>query len=312
MEILPRSKKSAILGLILVNFIWAIAVPITKQSLGQFPPFTLLFLRFSLSAFVLTPVFLIDDLPHPIKLRHTPIIILLAFLGPFLSNALFYIGIKETTASDASIIGAVFPVLNMIAAGIFLRERSAVTAWIGALIAFSGTLAIIGEPMLRGQGLVFADGLKGNIIIAASVVTWTAFVILSKKIANEFSSLTLTALYMVFSALLSVPFLILEAQNTHLDFVQKLTGADLASLAFLVIGASVTAYLVMEWSFEKVSAQLAGYLSFIQPSVAVLASFLILKEIPSNFFYLGSAMVVLGVFLIFRKSSPIPKRHHRL
>lgn len=310
MEILPRSKKSAILGLIFVYVIWALAIPITKTILEDIPPFTLLFLRFSLSAFILTPVFLIDDLAHPIKFRHTPKIILLAFIGPFISNALFYIGIKQATASDASIIGAFYPVVIMIAAGIFLKEKSSFSAWLGALIASLGTIIIIGEPLISGGK--FGQSLTGNLIIALSVVTWTAFVIASKKIAKEFSSLTLTALYMVFSALLSTPFVIKEAMSTHFDFIQNLTGTDLLNLIFLVLGASVAAYLIMEWSFERVRAQLEGYLSYIQPSVAVLASFLILKEIPSNFFYLGSSLVAIGVFLIFRKSSAILKRDHRI
>ena len=75
-----------------------------------------------------------------------------------------------------------------------------------------------------------------------------------------------------------------------------------ADLSVIQIGLA-SPEKILAWSFGKVSAQLAGYLSFIQPSVAIFASFLILGEIPSHYFYLGSALVGFGVFLIFRKSS---------
>src|SRR5258705_13218741 len=140
------NRYIAIIALIIANVVWGAANPIFKWSLQDVPPFTLAFFRFFIASLLLWPFVI----PHiALKLSDIPKIILLSFIGIVVNISLFFLGLNLTTSIDAPIIGSSAPILLILFAIFYLKEKPKKRVLWGTFISFVGILFIIFRPLLE-------------------------------------------------------------------------------------------------------------------------------------------------------------------
>ncbi|MGE8063225.1 DMT family transporter [Pseudomonas sp. NPDC089547] len=189
--------------------------------------------------------------------------------------ALRYLGLAETHA-----LYAVFPLITLALAGLFLRERVAPWQWLAALIGFTGTLIIL-KP---GLG-VFSFA---SLIPLLAALMFASFNILSRKISTADSFAT-NMLYMglwgaVISTLIGLPQWVWPSpSNLLLMIVLSFTGvaAQLLLIQALKFASAVT---LQPFNYSLlVFASLLGVIWF--------------GEILDSYLVIGALLVVIGGML---------------
>jgi drug/metabolite transporter (DMT)-like permease len=82
------------------------------------------------------------------------------------------------------------------------------------------------------------------------------------------------------------------------------TGRAIACLLYLAIPGSALAFLLLYWLMPRMSVTNLQTISFITPPGAVLFGWLLGGESFSLWSLMGGALILIGVWLIFREAKP--------
>jgi drug/metabolite transporter (DMT)-like permease len=291
------SKRSrAYLTLTLVSLIWGVASPVIKYTLDYLPPFTFLFWRFLVTSLVFLPIFLIYIKKHPIKLADLPRLSFLGFLGTPLTLALIFVGYQRTTAMDGVLISATAPIFIALGGAIFLKEKITKMEKVGLGLAIFGSLVTIAQPLFEGGFLKGA--ITGNILVFGSVLSWTAFTLLSKEDFHRHHPFVITAFCFFIGLLVITPFAYLEKGQQVFNFSFLIFNFNaLLGVAYMSLFSSVIAYTLYEYGLSLIEASETTVFAYLQPIFAAPVSLIWLKEPITPLFILGAAIIAAGVLL---------------
>ena len=168
------------LRLVIVALMWGGAFVAARFAVAEVPPLTAAFLRFALAAVLLFILLVIKEKPSVRFRNHDwPLLFLLGLTGIFACNALFFTGLKYTTAINGSLIVAINPVAIAIVAAIILREAVTVRQAAGIIISFSGvTLVITGGTLDTLHNLRFNNG---DVIMLGVPLAWDCTRFMAKR-----------------------------------------------------------------------------------------------------------------------------------
>lgn len=287
-------NSKAILSVLGAQIIWGVAGPLVKVALGDIPPFGLMFLRFLLATLVLFAIYEIKfEKTSPKMTRQDKKNIFLAsFFGVFVNISLYFLGQRLTSVIDAWVITSTATLFVIAYEFLFCHERLAKKVYLGMLIAFVGSVVIIGTPIFNiGSGSVW-----GNILMLGSTISGTISFIISKKLLAKFHPLVLTYYFFLISLFFALPLFLWEyAQNP--GWIASLTPNGILILIYLVLGSSVGAYTLQHLGLKYLSPSLAATLGYSSAVISVGLSIIFLHERPTEFFIIGTSLVVIGLIL---------------
>jgi O-acetylserine/cysteine efflux transporter len=106
-----RSSRCPIIALIGLVIVWGLSTPVIKLGLRDFPPPTLVALRYLAAAPCFLAVLIRRALPAP---RDLMVMAVLGALGVGLGRVSQAFGVRLTSASVATVISATIPIFTMI------------------------------------------------------------------------------------------------------------------------------------------------------------------------------------------------------
>ena len=219
---------------------------------------------------------------------------LLSLFGTGLHYSVQTIGLKYTTASNASIYAVTGPVTILIIAVLFLGERLTVKKAGGLILAMTGVITVMGIKTLASFEV--KDHMLGDLLVFASIFMWGVFTVLGKSMTKRMNALELTAIVTFIGSLSMIPFGWFEMRTSAFSILSIGREAWLA-IAFLGITCSFLATLLYFKALEKTESQKVGvYLYTIPPMTYIIASFYLGEKIGANLI-IGSLFVLAGVYI---------------
>ena len=102
----------------------------------------------------------------------------------------FFSSLRYTDVANTGIINALSPAVTGIAAAILIGERLSARSYAGVVLACIGVLVLLsnGDP----EVLLRTDFNRGDVLMLIAVLCWTAYALLVKTLATQYSSYTLT------------------------------------------------------------------------------------------------------------------------
>lgn len=195
---------------------------------------------------------------------------------------------KYTTIAIATLCYYTAPVFVIILSPFVLKENFTFKKLLSVLISLSG-LALIISQNTSAEISSYSHPL-GILYGASAAVLYASVVLLNKKIKN-FSGIDRTVIQMLVSGIFLLPF-ILYRNDIHISGFNML-------LTIIILGVVHTgiAYLLYFSAIEKVSAQKASLLSYIDPISAVLFGTLFLGEPLSLSQALGGCLIIFSTLI---------------
>jgi drug/metabolite transporter (DMT)-like permease len=296
---MPRQQKLAIVAAyVTLCVVWSSTWIAIKIGLEDLPPISFAALRF-LIAFVLLVAVSAGRVPLLPTTRDDWK--LLAFTGVLMfavNYGLLFWGELHVSSGLAAVLQAMIVVFGLVFAHWMIPAEP--LRWqrvAGAVLAGGGIMLICGRLLDHGGWLAFFGGL--GIVLGGAGAAFSN--VLLKRRALQIAPAMLAAWQMFFGTvpLLSLG-LILEGNPLRFHWTPM---AWFCLLYLAVIGSALT-FLLLYWLLPRMQVNQLQSISLITPPGAVAFGWLLGGETFSLWSLVGGALVLAGVWMIFRKLDP--------
>src|SRR5713226_10091692 len=275
--------------------VWSSTWLAIKVGLRDLPPISFVAIRFLIAIIVLTAVSVgrVRLLP-----RHRTDYVVLAFTGILMfavNYTLLFWGELYVSSGLAAVLQATIPIFGMIFAHWMLPDEPLrLQKLMGALLALGG-VALICMRLLNFSGVLAFWGGVG-ISLGGACAAFSNVVL--KKRAIQIAPAMLAAWQMIFGV---IPLFILgfavDGNPAHFHWS---TMSIFCLLYLAVIGSSLT-FLLLYWLMPRMSVTNLQTIALITPPGAIALGWAFGGEKLSAWSLVGAALVLLGVWLIFRR-----------
>ena len=237
-------------------------------------------------------------------------ILLATLVGVFINISAFFVGLELAPSINVNMIGAIGPLVLYVLSVIILHEKPHAQVLKGMLIALIGVLVIFIAPLLYA-GAYKPDGsagsvLFGNFLFVIAMLGAILYVVINKKIIKTIPIAELIFIQFFIGSLTFIPMMSNELQAWSFS---SLTQSGWIGIIYGIFFASILGYVLFNYALKRISAQQMGIFEYIKPVIAVVVAIPLLGEIPDIYFYMGSVLIFVGVYI--SKSHPHYHAVHR-
>lgn len=265
------------------------------------PPATLSLLRWIGALAILLPFAwrpLVRDRAR--LLAAWPRVVAIGLLGVAAFNAIYYLGLHHTTASNGLLLQALIPTLVLVTDRLFFGVRPAGVTVAGVAVSTLGVAVIVfrGDPALVVR---FVLG-RGDAIILCAVVVWAIYTSLlaRRPAAHPLAFLAATFLVGVIGL---TPLAIAElAGGATIRWSPRAIGV----IAYVAIFPSLLSYLLFNAGVAAIGAARAGQAINLMPLFGALLAAALLGERLHPYHAAGMALILAGLAIGLARRPPTP------
>ena len=232
--------------------------------------------------------------PERVAPRDFPLIVLASFLGLFLTQLSFLVGIGMTTPIDAAVLGSLSPVYTMCFAFLFLGEPITGKKAGGVALSLLGVIWLIFNSV-HGTGEVERTRPAGVLLMLVNGLSFAAYLGCFRPLIGRYGVVTFMKWMFLFSLLMSLPF-------SWRGFI----GLDYAAItpklgweiAYLIVFATCIAYFLIPVGQKHLRPTLVSMYSYLQPIIAAVVGVAIGMDRFTWQKVLATVLVFGGVFLV--------------
>jgi drug/metabolite transporter (DMT)-like permease len=221
-----------------------------------------------------------------------------AILLPFTARPLWQ---HRKTAINIGLIYGASPVAIVALAAIIYGEQLNRGKIIGFAIALIGVLVII----LRGDVATLTElrFVRGDIWIAISATAWAIYVIILRHRPSVLPDQVRFAALILFGITILLPFHIVETLSGAALTLDLVT---FSAIAIVAIVPGLAAYQGYAHVQRVLGAGSASLLMYLGPIYSAVLAWLLLGEVIEIYHYVGTALVLPGIYLATRRTSTQP------
>jgi len=287
------TRSKAIIALIIASILWASSGTTAKILFPIFDPIPLVMLRLAVATAILLPIFFIRKHPPIRQLLVDAFPVSIATMGNFL---LFTIGVSKTTANASAVIYTITPLLTLFLAKATIQEHANSRKIIGIIIGLIGVITILLLPMLTHKQ-AFNGDFVGDLIIICAVISWTYYIVGSRKLTTEkhYDPLAITTVSITISFIFMALFTLITPHRPILPVI--LSGTHPYVLLYYGAAVTVATFFLHQWAIKHSSATTGALTNYMQPVFAFVYNAMFVGEILTSEFLFGSILVLVGVFI---------------
>lgn len=286
--------------------VWSSTWLAIKVGLNDLPPISFAALRFLIAFAVLVAVSL-GRVPLLPKSRADWT--LLGFTGVLMfavNYGLLFWGELHVSSGLAAVLQAVIVIFGMAFAHVMLPSEP--LRWprvAGAALSVGGVALICGRLLDQGGIMAFWGGL--GIVVGGAGAAFSN--VLLKRRALQLAPAMIAAWQMIFGA---VPLMLvgLVAEGSPRQF--RWTAMAIFCLLYLAVIGSALTFLLLYWLLPRMEINHLQTISLITPPGAVAFGWFFGGETFSLWSLVGGALVLAGVWMIFRKAEPARRSQEAL
>ena len=215
--------------------------------------------------------------------------------GTVLYNSIGYMGIQQTTATNAVLLQSVTPGIIPLVAWLLFRERIGPRTAFGLAISFAGVLAIVSR--LDAAVLAAFEVAQGDLWLLANVFLWALYTVCLRWRPRGLHPLAFMLAVMLGGMATGLPAYALDLAAG--GRVEANWGAALGVL-YLAAFPSVLCYVMWDRGVAAVGPARAGAYLHLIPLAGSLMAMAFLGEQLRLFHLVGIALIFAGVFLVSR------------
>lgn len=282
-------KTKALLAIFVAALLWSGSAAVPKLLFLKAPPFTVAFERFAIASLLILPFVVRVKKPKNYVMSLLP-------LGIF--NAVniicYYGGLSLTTANTASILGPTVPLVVAVLSYILIGESVSKKKFFGIAIGLTGALLIVLAPLWYHSAFTVGN-LWGNLLLVGSNVSWSLYIMYSRKILSEgtFPPILSTAMnFFAVTVTTGVAALLFRQPLLTPAITQP---AFLALLLYAAIGITMITFFLFQWGVQYVTAATASMKEYIQLIVGIGINTVVLGDHFTVTYVMGSLLILIGL-----------------
>ncbi|BFO18227.1 DMT family transporter [Streptomyces sp. KM77-8] len=291
----------AVCAVVAAALFWSSSYAVTKQVLEDVGPLSIGAIRFTLAALLLGVMVRLN--------RHRParpdaqgrrLLYLSGFLGITVYFVLENVGVDLSTASDASLIVATYPLMTMLLELVVFRTRMPVLRVTGVLLATFGAFLVV----RNGAQVGGSSRWTGDILLLLGGLAWAGYNVLGKRASAGQNAVSVTYFQTLAGAAGFLLASLLEAGDWRMPGV---TASWL--LIYLAVACSVGGFLLYNYGLRRMASSVAVNILNLVPVFGVIGAVVINGESIRLAQAAGGVVIIVGVALgmIERGQGAVPK-----
>ena len=272
-----------------------VAIVATRFVIEETEPVTLAFLRFGIGALCLSPFLFTGFRRNPIARADWLAVLLLGIILFGVFTWLFSASLKYTTAAHGAVGLASLPIITLILAWLFGREKMTGTKILSVIIAFLGVTVAVSDSLFSDTA--GSDQLLGDILMILAALAASIYTVFAKPYIARYGPIFFTSLAMAIGVASLAPMVWYAGGFTGL---LNFTPLGWGALLFLgIIGGAIqfTSYI---WALRHISPSQTGIALTLSPISAFIIAWPVLGEPITVQAVIGLALVLTAIFMINR------------
>ncbi|MFN8379728.1 MAG: EamA family transporter [Anaerolineae bacterium] len=246
--------------------------------------FSILFFRFTLAALIMAAVLMVRREPLP-RGATLGLLVAMGAIG-YVGQSLAYLtALKYASSGLVALLLYVYPVLVMLLAVLFLRERLTGMKVIVLVLALAGTALTVDPAGGQAVGIVLA--LTGAAI-------YSVYIMVGTHVLKRVSVVQSSAVIFASAGFAAGTLMILSGPRL------PATGTGWAAILAIVLLATVLPVAAFLGGLERIGPTNAAMLSTLEPVVTVVLGVVLLSESLRPVTLIGGALILLAVILLTR------------
>ena len=240
-------------------------------------------------------------------------IALASFLGLFLTQMTFLVGITMATAIDSAILGTLGPVFTMIFAYFFIGEPITGKKAGGVTVALAGVIFLILNSVHAGGAS--ATTPLGLVMLLLNSLTFSMYLGIFRPLIAKYSVVTFMMWAFLYALLMSLP---LSARGL---FTMDYTAIPVLvrwEIGYLIFFATFVAYYLIPYGQKRIRPTLVSMYNYLSPIIATVVSIWTGIDHLTWQKVVAASAIVGGVILVSKsraaspdKGSGIPSKDNR-
>ncbi|MBA3829223.1 MAG: EamA family transporter [Taibaiella sp.] len=286
-------QTKAYIALLFVCIVWGTTYLALRIGVQHYPAFLFAGIRQTIAGIILGGIALIVNKKVDLSLKNILHQLLVGFLLLTIGNGMVTWGERFVTSGVAALICSMMPIFAV--SFNLLSSRSE---------RFNSSI-IAGMVLgICGVGLIFkndiADLTNGNYLLGMGAIllatcSWALGSVLNKRKKVSVNPMFNSAMQLFFGGIIMLAGSPLIDDYTNMQLGNK---DAIAALVYLIIFGSVLAYSAYMYVLNALPMGIATIYAYINPLVAVLLGYLILKEPLTVYTLLAFITIIAGVYLV--------------
>jgi len=231
-------------------------------------------------------------------------VLLLGFLGYYLSSWLDFRGLLVLPASLERLILLLYPTFTVILTVVWKRQRQPATVWFALPVCYGGIFLVLAHDSVCRPGM-----LQGVLLVAGSTLSYACYLVLSPPVIARLGSMRFSeSVLLVSGGMVLAHF----SAGHSPKLLATLPGAVLGYGLLLGFVSTVIPLYALSAAIARIGSARTSVLGMVGPILAVGLSVALLGERLHPVQWLGAATVMAGVFLAGKTpprlgdSAPLP------
>ncbi len=212
-----------------------------------------------------------------------------------LQVALFFVAVKSTTVANATIIGALQPLVLLGVASKRFGERITATLVVTAIVALTGVGLVV-----FGSSFDATWSPRGDLLAVAAMLLFSAYFALAKEARLHLPVLEFQTGVWVVATVVLLPVSLIDAGGVYVP-----SGWNWGWLALLVLVPG-TGHLFMNWAHSRVRLVVTSMLVLALPPLSTAAAALVLHENVTLVQVVGMVIVLGALALLIKRETAAP------
>jgi drug/metabolite transporter (DMT)-like permease len=215
----------------------------------------------------------------------------LGILSYYVSSTLDFLGLQYVSAGVERLILFTYPTIVLVLSFFIYKKKITAPQYIAVFLTYVGVaIAFVAEKGLGHQ----TDIIKGGILIGTCAFTYALYVVLTGQLVHRVGSIKFSAYAMIAA---TVPCLIQSYVYDGMDIFNFPKEVYTLTI-FMAIAATVIPIFLIVEGIRVVGASNSSIIGFVGPVATIGLAYVFLDEKMSALQLVGTAIVLVGVFLI--------------
>lgn len=291
---MTRSKNhvKAMLAAVGVYTLWGFSFLASKVGQEAATPFVLIAYRFDIAVLVLSIPIILGKVKIRLRGKNIKPLLLLGAMEPCIYFIGEQYGLRFTNSAFSGLMIAVIPIVTLIMAAAFLKDRPSRAQWLFSLLSIAGIALITVVENSGGQ-----VQLIGVIFLIAAVISGSAYGVISRGISDEFSVYERTYFMQLMGGVFYTVLALIEQRGNLGALVAPFAdGGFVISLLYLALGASVLGYSLFNYAVSNAPMANVVSLCNLTTVISVAAGIVLLGEPFSPVSLIAMLAVLVGIW----------------
>lgn len=290
-----KDQLPLLLALLTVYVVWGSTYLAIRVAVLEIPPFLMAALRFLLASGILLGIAraLRQPLPSRREVAWASVVGLFLLLG---GNGLVVWAEQFIASSLAALLIASMPLWSLAFEAAHPKgDRPTPLGLAGIALGFLGVVTLFWPTLKAGDG----QSLWAQAMVIAGTMTWALGTMIARRVSLPRSGLYNSGITMLAAGLAFTLVSVGFGEPFRVDWAGIPLDAWLAVL-YLAIFGSCIAFSAFAWLNRHAPPDLTSTYAYVNPVVAIVLGYFLLREPVTAWTIAGSALIVLSVGLVIR------------